>query len=78
MTMDILWAMSHPPPAVGGGMDALSGLSSYNAGAFAVPSPPAADGSWDMYSDVVGGVQFWGYALVSGSGDNAVRMWDSE
>ncbi len=30
-----------------------------------------------MYEDFVGGVQFWGYGLVSGSGDGAVRMWDS-
>jgi len=43
---------------------------------FAVPNPPSADGSWDMYQDFVGGIQFWGYALVSGSGDGAVRMWD--
>lgn len=31
-----------------------------------------------MFDDFVGGVQFWGYALVSGSADGAVRMWDSE
>lgn len=29
-----------------------------------------------MYQDFVGAAQFWGYALVSGSGDGAVRMWD--
>lgn len=27
--------------------------------------------------DFVGGLQFWGYGLVSGSADGAVRMWDS-
>ncbi|KAH7916494.1 WD40-repeat-containing domain protein [Hygrophoropsis aurantiaca] len=78
MTMDILWAISHPQHALPG-----SGLPSHlvpgaaaAAGTFAVPTPPAADGSWDMYQDFVGGVQFWGYGLVSGSGDGAVRMWD--
>lgn len=28
--------------------------------------------------DFVGGVQFWGYALASGTGDGCVRMWDSQ
>jgi WD40 repeat protein len=37
-----------------------------------------ADGSWEMYEDFVGGVQFWGYALASGTGDGCVRMWDSK
>lgn len=87
MTMDILWAISHPPPANSRqsrsgtfGMGGLPGASLLSAASssFAVPSPPNADGSWDMYQDFVGGVQFWGYALVSGSGDGAVRMWDSE
>lgn len=73
LTMDILWAMSHPPPSIGG-----APLPAYSASAFAVAAPPAADGSWDMYTDFVGGVQFWGHALVSGSGDGAVRMWDSK
>lgn len=82
MTMDILWAISHPPVATPG--SALPNLMFPGAaaaaagGSFAVPMPPYADGSWDMYTDFVGAVQFWGYALVSGSGDGAVRMWDSE
>jgi division protein 1 len=62
MTMDILWALSHPPATA----------SSYSAGAYGYDT-----GSWDGADDFVGGVQFWGYALVSGSGDGAVRMWDS-
>lgn len=37
-----------------------------------------ADGSWEMYEDFVGGVQFWGYALASGTQDGCVRMWDSK
>ena len=32
---------------------------------------------YENYEDFVGAVQFWGYALVSGSADGAVRMWDS-
>lgn len=80
MTMDILWAISQQPTS---GIGApfpnhlLSGAAAA-AGTFAVPTPPYSDGSWDMYQDFVGGVQFWGYALVSGSGDGAVRMWDSQ
>ena len=37
-------------------------------GHFAVPMPAYADGSWDLYEDFVGGVQFGGYGLVSGDG----------
>ncbi|GHJ89793.1 hypothetical protein NliqN6_6195 [Naganishia liquefaciens] len=51
-------------------------LSAATGQSFAVPTPPYADGSWEMYQDFVGGVQFWGYALASGSGDGGVRMWD--
>ncbi|KAL1952286.1 hypothetical protein VTO73DRAFT_1435 [Trametes versicolor] len=78
MTMDILWAISHPPTAAPG--SALPGHlfpgAAAAAGTFAVPTPPYADGSWEMYQDFVGAVQFWGYGLVSGSGDGVVRMWD--
>ncbi|KAI0063225.1 WD40 repeat-like protein [Artomyces pyxidatus] len=78
MTMDILWALSHPPVAAPGGAlpNHLFPGAAAAAGTFAVPTPPYADGSWEMYQDFVGAVQFWGYALVSGSGDGAVRMWD--
>lgn len=37
-----------------------------------------ADGSWEPYEDFVGGIQFWGYALASGTRDGCVRMWDSK
>ncbi|KAJ7596615.1 WD40-repeat-containing domain protein [Mycena floridula] len=74
MTMDILWAISHAHPTTPAS-NIFSGAA-VSSGSFAVPAPPAADGSWDMYEDFVGGVQFWGYGLVSGSGDGAVRMWD--
>ena len=80
MTMDILWAISHPPSSVPGSAipaNLIPGAAAA-AGTFAVPTPPYADGTWEMYQDFVGAVQFWGYALVSGSGDGAVRMWDSE
>ncbi|OCH94154.1 WD40 repeat-like protein [Obba rivulosa] len=78
MTMDILWAISHPPTAVPGAVlpGHLFPGAAAAAGHFAVPTPPYADGTWEMYEDFVGAVQFWGYALVSGSGDSAVRMWD--
>ncbi|KAG5654284.1 hypothetical protein H0H81_005133 [Sphagnurus paluster] len=77
MTMDILWAISHPPksgPGVAAPMNGYGGSSSM-IGDFSIPTS-YGDGSWDMYEDFVGGVQFWGYGLVSGSGDGAVRMWD--
>ncbi|WVR03464.1 mitochondrial division protein 1 [Kwoniella sp. DSM 27419] len=109
LTMDILWAISNPPPvpaaapaappklkhrsstsfgsihyddllpSPGGSLVGMSGTTLLNAVAsqhFSVPTPPYADGSWEMYQDFVGGVQFWGYALASGSGDGGVRMWD--
>ncbi|KAF9535760.1 WD40-repeat-containing domain protein [Crepidotus variabilis] len=71
MTMDILWAISHPT-----GASANSMASQTYPGAFAVQTPLYADGTHEIYEDFVGGVQFWGYGLVSGSGDGAVRMWD--
>ncbi|KAG5646084.1 hypothetical protein DXG03_004507 [Asterophora parasitica] len=76
MTMDILWAISHPPKSVSsttGGN--VYGGSSNVAGEFAIPMT-YADGAVETYEDFIGGVQFWGYGLVSGSGDGAVRMWD--
>ena len=81
MTMDILWAISHPPTAGPSGSipgHLFPGAAASAAGTFAVPTPPYADGTWEMYQDFVGAVQFWGYALMSGSGDGAVRMWDSK
>ncbi|KAK0208029.1 WD40-repeat-containing domain protein [Desarmillaria ectypa] len=77
MTMDILWAMSHSATSVPGTLpNGLFSGAAASIGSFAVPTPPFSDGSWEMYEDFVGGVQFWGYGLVSGSGDGAVRMWD--
>ncbi|ESK98152.1 trp-asp repeats containing protein [Moniliophthora roreri MCA 2997] len=78
MTMDILWAISHQTASAPGSSlsSNLFAGAANSIGTFAVPMPPYADGSWDMYEDFVGGVQFWGYGLVSGSGDGAVRMWD--
>ncbi|RXW18437.1 hypothetical protein EST38_g7407 [Candolleomyces aberdarensis] len=69
MTMDILWAMSHSSNS----SSSTSGFDPYSS--FSMPNP-AASHAWDAYDDFVGGVQFWGYGLVSGSGDGAVRMWD--
>lgn len=77
LTMDILWAIAHPP-ATARPSHGSSSLAASMTGTFSVPAPPSSDGSWDMYEDFVGGLQFWGFALVSGSGDSAVRMWDSE
>ncbi|KAF8912915.1 WD40-repeat-containing domain protein [Gymnopilus junonius] len=72
MTMDILWAISHPAnPSLSAPI-----FSQSFPGSFSVLTPPYADGTRETYEDFVGGVQFWGYGLVSGSGDGAVRMWD--
>ncbi|KAL7418917.1 Mitochondrial fission protein [Cryptotrichosporon argae] len=68
-----------PSPGPGASLTGLSGaslLAAATSGQFAVPTPPFSDGTWDMYQDFVGGLQFWGYALASGSGDGGVRMWD--
>ena len=77
LTMDILWAISHSQVSTPGASLSTPFFTNAAAGNFAVPTPPYADGSWEMYQDFVGAVQFWGYGLVSGSGDGAVRMWDS-
>ena len=58
------------------GMSGAQLLAAATSQQFAVPTPPYADGTWEMYQDFVGGLQFWGYALASGSGDGGVRMWD--
>ena len=77
MTMDLLWAISHPSTLPTGHMPGFPVVgAAAAAGAFAVPTPPYADGSWELYQDFIGAVQSWEYALVSGSGDGAVRMWD--
>ncbi|WFD22857.1 [histone H3]-dimethyl-L-lysine(36) demethylase [Malassezia equina] len=85
LTMDILWAMSNAgtpaldrPAAQGfsSAPDALGRNTSQFTGPFSYPMPPYEDGSWEMYTDFVGGVQFWNYALASGSGDGGVRLWD--
>ncbi|KAI0307444.1 WD40-repeat-containing domain protein [Multifurca ochricompacta] len=67
MTMDILWAISHPSTVPAGHLPGfpLAGATAA-AGAFAL----------GLYEDFIGAVQSWEYALVSGSGDGAVRMWD--
>ncbi|KAG8766945.1 Mitochondrial fission protein [Ceratobasidium sp. 428] len=61
--MDILWAIAHP---AGGDFSEM------------VEAPYDFSSSMIAEHDdrFVGGLQFWGYALVSGSADGAVRMWD--
>lgn len=78
MTMDILWAISHSTSNAGSGPRGLFSTGPPMTGTFSVTTPPYADGTRELYQDFVGAVQFWGYALVSGSGDGVVRMWDSK
>ncbi|KAH7103170.1 WD40 repeat-like protein [Auriculariales sp. MPI-PUGE-AT-0066] len=63
VSMDILWEMSQASSAP-------SWMARPNA-----PFSYCEDGE-DEYTNFVGAVQFWGYGLISGSGDGAVRMWD--
>lgn len=75
LTMDILWALSNSAPA-DDALDIHDTSMGNFSGPFSYPAPPYEDGSWEMYTSFVGGVQFWGYALASGSGDGGIRMWD--
>ncbi|EGG12921.1 uncharacterized protein MELLADRAFT_41592 [Melampsora larici-populina 98AG31] len=61
LTMDILWAMQHYHPP------------STTSSKLKQPKIVYED---DAENDFVGGIQFWGYALASGSADGCVRMWD--
>lgn len=70
-----------PGSSINSGLSGFAGanlLQSATSNHFAIPTPPYSDGTWKMYQDFVGGLQFWGYALASGSGDGGVRMWDCE
>ena len=86
LAMDILWAIAHPastqsfyaPLSASGIAPGFIKGASAAAGVFSVPTPPYADGSWDMYDDFVGGLQIVYEGLISGSGDGVVRMWDSQ
>ena len=77
MTMDLLWTISHPPSSTRLAHGATTLMATSGASPFSVPTPPLSDGSWDLFEDFVGALQFWGFALVSGSGDSIIRMWDS-
>ncbi|OBZ79702.1 Mitochondrial division protein 1 [Grifola frondosa] len=58
MTMDILWAISHPPAAAPGAAlpNHLFPGAAASAGTFAVPTPPYADGTWEIGD---GAVRMW-------------------
>ncbi|CEQ40661.1 SPOSA6832_02311, partial [Sporobolomyces salmonicolor] len=68
-------SFSHSPPSTPrknfGALRRQSSLFDSSPGAVgASPSTTSyADGSWEPYEDFVGGVQFWGYALASGTAD---------
>lgn len=71
MTMDILWAISQGQGPARGNPLSASLFPGMPVGSF-------PNSGMDAYEDYVGGLQFWGYGLVSGSADGVVRMWDSK
>ena len=79
MTMDILWAMSNSSSSASTTRrqsSARSGRRSY-AHQLETIATASIEPGLENYEAFIGGVQFWGYALISGSADGGVRMWDS-
>lgn len=65
LTLDILWAM--------GGARAANVWAASEVGLDAW-----ATGNEGAFGEFVGALQFWNFALASGTIDGAIRMWDCE
>lgn len=78
LTMDILWAMQHYHPASSRVVQPSTSISDFDFDSRLNKSLEeiGLDDGHDAEHEFVGGIQFWGYALASGSADGCVRMWD--
>lgn len=80
--MDVLWAISSPSsarwqqPISPRGQSRMSMSASMPSLSSFTSAPGSVSDEYPFYNDYVGALQFWQFALASGTCDGAIRMWD--